>query len=75
MEFFFFFNLTRHKLFKGRTGNKDKWGGPGEGLGEHLKESVHLRDGLGEGQRVSGVSWEESRLTGDPVIGTTSVEG
>lgn len=47
----------------------------GEGLGERLKESVHLRDGLGEGQRVLEVSWEESRLTGDSVIGTASVEG
>lgn len=68
--FFFFFNL---KLFKGRTGNKDKLGAPRKGLEEHLKESVHLRDG--GGTVGVGVSWEESRLTGDPVIGTASVEG
>lgn len=73
MDFFFFLisNCSREEL-----GTKTSWGGaPGKGLEEHLKESVHLRDGLGEGQWVSGVSWEESRLTGDPVIGTASVEG
>lgn len=72
---FFFSNLTRHKLFKGRTGNKDKWGGPGGGAWTAFERKRACEGWAGGGTAGVGVSWEESRLTGDPVIGMASVEG
>ena len=53
MDFFFLIsqdtNCSREEL-----GTKTNEEGRGVGLGEHFKESVHVRDGLGEGQWVSG---------------------